>query len=257
VSHDGGAAAPEGQPGYVKNLCFQVASCHNTDTNERSAKIMLTDAEITRSIEKGEFSLEPFEPTCLQPASYDCRVGSTAFVSSGREKIDLAHRGVLVVEPGEFVVVETLEKVALGPRIAAQLGLRSEYARRGLLMLSGPQIDPGFEGILVVRLMNLAPTTVALPYKSPFLTLQVFRLSEPVANPYKGPRQGQLGITDRDIQELTQTEALTLGGVVKTLGALAADVKELRGSIGRLSWSVPLLVAFGIAVIAVIVTIKG
>ncbi len=124
-------------------------------------------------------------------------------------------------------------------------------------MLSGPQIDPGFEGILVVRLMNLAPTTVALPYKAPFLTVQFFKLSEPVAQPYSGPRQGQSGITDRDIQELTQTEALTLGGVVKTLGALAADVKELRGSVGRLSWSVPLLVGFGIAVIAIIVTIKG
>lgn len=74
----------------------------------------------------------------------------------------------------------------------------------------------------------------------------------PTAKPYEGPRQDQTGITDRDIQELTQTEALTLGGVVETLGALAADVRELKGSIGRLSWSIPLLVAFGIAVIAVI-----
>ncbi len=105
-------------------------------------------------------------------------------------------------------------------------------------MLSGPQIDPGFEGVLVVRLINLAPTTVALPYKAPFLTAQFFGLNEPVEKPYEGPRQKQQGITDRDIQELTQTEALTLGGVVKTLSALAADVRELKGSVFRLSWSI-------------------
>ena len=217
---------------------------------------MLTDGEIKRNIEAGEFSLEPFDTGSLQPASYDLRVGETAFTSSSREKVNLAQRGVLIVEPGEFVVVEALERVKFGPSIAAQLGLRSEYARRGLLMLSGPQIDPGFAGALVVRLINLAPTSVALPFKAPFMTAQFFKLSEPVAQPYEGPRQGQTGITNQDIQELTQTEALTLGGVVKTLGALAADMRELKGSVGRLSWIVPALVGFGIAVIAVMVAIK-
>lgn len=200
--------------------------------------------------------LAPFEENSLQPASYDLRVGDSAFASTTKHKIDLKQRGVVVIEPGEFIVVETLETVGLDRQTAGQLGLRSEYARKGLLMLSGPQIDPGFRGVLVVRLVNLAPTTVALPHKSPFLTAQFFRLAEPSAKPYEGPRQDQTGITDRDIQELTQTEALTLGGVVKTLGALAADVRELKGSIGRLSWSIPVLVAFGIAVIAVIVAIK-
>lgn len=123
-------------------------------------------------------------------------------------------------------------------------------------MLSGPQADPGFHGTLVVRLINLAPSSVALPYKAPFLTAQFFRLSEPVETPYSGPRQGQVGISDQDIQELTQTEALTLGGVVKTLAALAADVRELRGSVKGLVWAIPAIVGFGITIIAIIVRIK-
>jgi dCTP deaminase len=217
---------------------------------------VLTDTEIRRVTQSAELGLDPFEEASLQPASYDFRVGDSAFVSSGREMVDLPQRGVLVVEPGEFVVLESLETIDMSTTFAAQLGLRSEYARRGLLMLSGPQIDPGFKGKLVVRLVNLAPNSVALPYKAPFLTVQFFRLSEPVARPYSGPRQGQTGITDHDIQELTKTEALTLGGVVKTLGALAADVRELRGSVGRLTWIMPLLVAFGIGVIAIIVAIR-
>jgi dCTP deaminase len=217
---------------------------------------MLSDSEILQAIQSGEMELEPFEETSLQPASYDLRVGDFAFASTGKERVDLSQRGVLVIEPGEFVVVQTLERVKFGLRIAAQLGLRSEYARRGLLMLSGPQVDPGFEGLLVIRLINLAPMSVALPYKAPFLTAQFFKLSEPVKTPYRGPFQGQVGITDRDIQELTQTEALTLGGVVKTLGALAADVKDLRSSVKTLTWAIPVLVGFGITVIAIIVGLK-
>ncbi len=217
---------------------------------------MLTDSQLLQAIEAGELEIEPFEEADLPPASYDFRAGPSAFASTGKEKIDLSQRGVLVIEPGEFVVVQTLERLRFGPSIAAQLGLRSEYARRGLLMLSGPQVDPGFEGILVIRLINLAPISVALPYQAPFLTAQFFKLSEPVKIPYKGPYQGQVGITDRDIQELTQTEGLTLGGVVKTLGALAADVKDLRSSVKTLTWTIPVLVGFGITVIAIIVGLK-
>jgi dCTP deaminase len=223
---------------------------------EKGASMMMTDHEIRAAVKNGEIVLAPFDDSKVEPASYDARVGTSAFSSSSRERIDLSARGVLIVEPGEFAVLECKERVELDNRTAAQLGLRSEYARRGLLMLSGPQIDPGFTGILVVRLINLAPKPIALPYEAPFLTLQFFRLASPVTKPYSGPQQGQGGISARDIQELVETEALTLGGMTKTLGALAKDVAELRGSISKLTWLVPLVVAVGIAVIAVIVGLK-
>jgi hypothetical protein len=123
-------------------------------------------------------------------------------------------------------------------------------------MLSGPQIDPGFRGILVVRMINLAPKPLALPYEAPFLTVQFFRLTNPVQKPYSGPQQGQTGITARDIQELVETEGLTLGQVIRTLGALATDVARLRGSVDRLSWLVPLIVGLGMAVVAIVAVIK-
>ena len=116
-------------------------------------------------------------------------------------------------------------------------------------MLSGPQIDPTFCGILTVRVINLAPKPIALPYEAPFLTIQFFRLSSPVSKRYCGTRQGQGGISSKDIQELVETEGLTLGQVMKTLGALARDVSELKGSISRLAWSIPLIVGVGMAVI--------
>jgi hypothetical protein len=49
---------------------------------------------------------------------------------------------------------------------------------------------------------------------------------------------------------------MTLGQVMKTLATLAKDVSELRGSVSRLSWLVPLIVTVGMVVIGVIVALK-
>jgi hypothetical protein len=84
--------------------------------------------------------------------------------------------------------------------------------------------------------MNLAPRPIALPFEAAFLTIQFFRLSNPVTRRYTGVRQGQGGISAQDIQELMEGEGLTLGQMMKTLGALARDVAELRASVSRLAW---------------------
>jgi len=217
---------------------------------------MMSDKEIRSALAARQIVLDPVDMARIEPASYDARVGNWAFSSSSKEKLNLSERGVLVVEPGEFAVLETRERVELDDQTAGQLGLRSEFAQRGLLMLSGPQIDPTFGGILTVRVVNLAPKRIALPYESPFLTIQFFRLSHPVGHRYKGKRQGQEGISAQDIQELVETEGLTLGQVMKTLSALAMDVAGIKGSVNRLSWLVPLIVALGMAVIGIVVTFK-
>jgi hypothetical protein len=71
------------------------------------------------------------------------------------------------------------------------------------------------------------------------------------------------GINARDIQELTQTEGLTLGEMMKTLNTLAVNVSDLRlsvgkleGSVGKLTWVIPLIIALGIAIISIIVGLK-
>jgi dCTP deaminase len=224
---------------------------------------VLADQEIRRAMAAGELSIDPFEENGLQAASYDLRVGRGAYLSSAREMIDVTEKGLVAIDPGDFAVVETLEKVSFGDRMAALLGLRSEYARQGLLMLSGPQIDPGFRGVLVVRFVNLSPKPIALAYEAPFLSAQLFRLAVPAKTPYRGSRQDQSGIDARDIQELTQTEDLTLGEMMKTLNTLAVNVSDLRvsvgrleGSVGKLTWVIPAIIAAGIAIIAITVGLE-
>src|SRR2546425_11737845 len=178
---------------------------------------MLTDAEIRDAIAAELFEIDPLADDCLQPASYDFRVGAEAFVSGMDAKVDVANKGLVVIDPGEFAVLCTRERVRCGPQIAGQIGLCSPYARQGLTLLSGPQIDPGFNGVLIVRLTNLAPRRITLAYEAPFLTAQFFKLAREVERPYSGSRQGQTGLGPKDIEALTNPDSPTLGGMVRSL----------------------------------------
>jgi len=203
--------------------------------------------------------IDPMAESCLEPASYDFRVGKQAFASNTDAKIDVENKGLVIIDPGEFAVITTRERIRCGPQIAGQIGLCSPYARDGLLLLSGPQIDPGFNGVLIVRVTNLAPRRITLAFEAPFLTSQFFKLSHPVANPYSGSRQGQTGLGPRDIEDLSNPESPTLGGMVKSLTSLARDVSDLKTSVRWMAWgigSLAAVVAIALTVIGVIVAIK-
>lgn len=199
---------------------------------------MLTDSQIREAIAEGLLEIDPLHEPSLEPASYDLRVGAEAFVSGSDAKIDVANRGLVLIDPGEFAVVATRERIRCGPQIAGQIGLSSQYARQGLVLLSGPQIDPGFDGVLVVRLTNLAPQRITLAFEASFLTVQFFKLGSPVRQPYAGSRQGQTGLGARDVEELSNPDSPTLGGMVSSLTNLARDVSELKTTVTTLSGSV-------------------
>lgn len=216
----------------------------------------MNDSEIRAAVQAKEIVLEPFDPQQVQPASYDARVGVEAFSSTVKEKLDLNKTGLLVIEPGEFAMVLTRERFRLDKQHAGLLGLRSEFARQGLLMLSGPQIDPTFDGMLKVRLVNLAPKPIALTYEAPFLTVEFFRLSSPVNKEYCGPSQGQERITSGDVQELIGMKGMTLGEVMKTLGVLAKDISAMGTNVAKLEGSVS-KVGYLMAFMTLVVTVVG
>lgn len=200
--------------------------------------MLLSDVQIRDALKSGDLAIEPFDEKCLEPASYDIRLGRYAFSSKTKEKRDLQAADVLTIEGGEFAIVETLERVQLSRSMAGQLGLRSEYARRGLLMLSGSQIDPGWgedePRLLKVRFVNLAPHSIAVTYQTPFLTAQFFRLSVPTSHAYSGPHKEQAGIGGKELEELAAFEGMTIGGIIGTLSTVARDVSQLTRSVDTL-----------------------
>jgi deoxycytidine triphosphate deaminase len=106
---------------------------------------LMGDAALRGALDSGGIGIDP-RPSDLKAASVDLRLGPEAFLGTSDAIIDLAERRLLVIPPGELALVTTAEKLNVGAQYAAQIGLRSFYARKGLALLSGPQVDPGFRG---------------------------------------------------------------------------------------------------------------
>jgi dCTP deaminase len=225
--------------------------------------MILTDRQIAEARTKGDLKIEPFEEKQLQPASYDLRVGEQGITTSSKKRVDLKTDGFLVVHPGDFAVVLVYEEIWLSPQYAARFGLRSKYARRGLVATTGLQVDPGYKGKLIVGVTNLTPKPITLPYKDDFLSIEFHRLEEPSAHPYSGPYQGRKELGPEEIEFIIESEGMALSDVLTTLrslsanvGTLTKDVTALTSEMKHYKWVVPVLLVIGMAIIGAIVAIK-
>src|SRR5713226_9063576 len=127
--------------------------------------MILTDRQIRAANSENLIRIEPFEDSQVQAATYDLRVGAQGATTSSKKLIDIRADGYILLQPGDFGVVTVLEEIRLDAQHAARFGLRSKYARKGLIATTGPQIDPGFHGRLIIGITNLTPKAVSLPYK--------------------------------------------------------------------------------------------
>jgi dCTP deaminase len=225
--------------------------------------MLLTDRQIGEAHTKGDLGIDPFEDKQMQPASYDLRVGEQGITTSSKKKVDLKSDGFLVIHPGDFAVVLVHENIRLGAQYAARFGLRSKYARKGLVATTGLQIDPGYDGKLIVGLTNLTPKPITLPYKDDFLSIEFHRLDEPTSHPYSGPYQGRKELGPEEIEFIIESEGMALSDVLNTLrslsanvGTLTTDVTALTNEMKHYKWVVPAVLVIGMAIIGAIVAIK-
>ncbi len=221
---------------------------------------LLTDKEILEAIKSGFIEIEPFdENESLQGSSYDMRLGNKAIVSkvmtldelksgveSGEAKeLNLQTERSLSVPAGAFALAITLETIRLSANYAGHIGLRTYYARKGLMILSGIQIDPGWNGHLVLGLANLSPRTITIDHMDQICTIEIHKLTSNANRPYSGPymndqRQGKIPTADKDylrtIETMSSAELTrALLSVSQNLGGLTRWILALWIPIGLLA----------------------
>ena len=217
--------------------------------------MILTYDGIKAANASGDIKIDPFDDGQLQAASYDLRVGRQGATTKSKRVVDIAEAGYLLLQPGDLGVVVSLERLHLGPQYAARFGLRSKYARKGLFATTGPQIDPGFRGRLFIGVMNLTPKAISLPYNDDFLSVEFHKLEQPTSHPYDGPYQDRDELGPEEISFIMEAEGMALSDMMTTLQTLSRDVGALSTTMRYVLWGVPLVMLFGIAVIAVIVEV--
>ena len=215
----------------------------------------MTDGEIECAIKKKELRIDPFDKNRLEPASYDARVGKFALPYGSNSEIDLRSQSVEIL-PGNFALLVTREKFKLGPSIAANLGLPSYYARKGLMLLVGLQIDPGFEGNLVIGVYNIASRMVVLDYESPIVMVQFHRLSQNVKNPYVPGADQKLGKIPRaDKDYIRPIEVLSLSEMAANMSTLDTKVEIMQSQLNLFRPVLLSMLAMLTAIVAIVVSI--
>ena len=148
--------------------------------------MILADIDIQRALKQGDLAIEPFKTDNLTPNGYDLSVEEIMVNGSISKEA--------IIPPMTWFAVATREYVRL-PRYAAQLWIRSSYARRGVLASFG-KVDIGFEGTLTLSSFNTRED-LPLNHDDRFCQIVFEDVSSTPSQPYEGKYKGQHRITLR------------------------------------------------------------
>jgi dCTP deaminase len=140
--------------------------------------MILSDGEIKEKVAQGKIIIEPFDESCLQPASYDLHLGNQFKIYKSHcaeiidtrkpvdgmmENVDLEGRDYFVLHPGSFALALIEEKTGVDSKHVGRLEGKSSLARMGLLIhTTAGFLDPGNCLKLTLELHNVSPLPIKL-----------------------------------------------------------------------------------------------
>jgi len=121
---------------------------------------------------------EDFHEKNLRPAAYTLRIGDKYVDSNGKPGVMDDKKPYFEMEPNSIVYVSTYEKLDLPFYIAARFNLRVKWVYKGILLGTGPQVEPGYRGYLSCPLYNLTDRPIRITYKEDFATIDFERTTD-------------------------------------------------------------------------------
>ena len=129
------------------------------------------------SIDKGECNEH-----LLKPATYDMRLGSPAFryeegktkefcLGKNENSIERISKK-LTLHPNSLTFVTTHESFNLPKDVVARFNLKSKWVRQGLLLGTGPIVDPQFKGALSIPIHNFSSQFIEIGYLDPLIAVE-------------------------------------------------------------------------------------
>jgi len=167
--------------------------------------MILSDVDIRRALETGRIRIDP-EPdleTALGSISVDFRLGPTFMVfehsrhsyidprrpqsiGDAMRTIECTAEEPFIMQPGDFALASTIERLELPDDLLARLEGRSSIARLGITVHSTAALfEPGWTGTATMELSNLGRMAVALYPGMRICSFSFEEVSSPVSVPYR------------------------------------------------------------------------
>lgn len=189
--------------------------------------MILSDRTIREQVEAGRITIDPFDPTCVQPSSVDLHLDRYFRVFRNHtmghidvkrnleeltELLEADDEDPFILHPGEFVLGSTSERIALPNDLVARLEGKSSLGRLGLLIHSTAGfVDAGWDGQLTLELSNVASLPITLYPGMKIGQISFMQMTTPADVPYgSGPLgskyQNQVGPRPSRYWENFETE---------------------------------------------------
>jgi deoxycytidine triphosphate deaminase len=160
---------------------------------------IISKSEIERRLGLGELLKDErradHDKFAIEPASYDLRVGTILWKdrdSGDVKQLDFdktkeeSQQEFITLQPGQMVLVISREDLVMPLDLCGTVYSRNQLQKENILALNAGHVDPGYQGPIIIRLINLSSLPWSLRLGQAVFTA-VFHTVEPPGQ-IKDPR---------------------------------------------------------------------
>jgi deoxycytidine triphosphate deaminase len=138
---------------------------------------VLAKSEIEKHLISGQLISNPRKTKSghfdVQPASYDLMAGRAVWKDPVKKQLEErcfdatkshAEQATVCLQPGQMLALITHEELTIPVNMCATVFSKNNLALKGIFAFNAGHVDPGFNGPIVIRLINLraTPFTITL-----------------------------------------------------------------------------------------------
>lgn len=183
----------------------------------------------------------------MEAAGYRLSVGAEYYVNGdGTSTVKKLEEGdAFVIGPGEFGFILTKEKVRISKSAIGFISIRASIKFRGLVNVSGFQINPGFNGNLVFAVFNAGPRHVNLRHGDEIFSVWIADLDAAVSEVHeeKGSIPNNLEKIPSDTINGIAGEALTAYQLSKQISDLKDELATVKNWLIRVAVPVTIILS--------------
>lgn len=182
--------------------------------------MVLSDRDIKKAIEEKRIVIKPLPDfkNQLGSCSIDLRLGNIfrvfdhsryPYIDPAKKdysneitkKVVIKNGSFFIMQPGDFVLAVTLERVKIADNLMGRLEGRSSLGRLGIVVHSTASIfDPGWDGRPVLELGNMGRMAVKLTIGMRICSMSFDELSSPAEVPYNKKKHAKYKIQDEPLE---------------------------------------------------------
>jgi len=196
----------------------------------------LVTGDALKEAVKTETFIKGGEAAAVETVKYDLRLGSTVLKAAYGLPMDIDRipEEKRWIEPGEVVFVVTAEQLELPPDMIAVLSPKRAITHRGIMVLGGFAIDPGYSGLLWFGLHNFASSRYPLISGTKLIACMFYRLDTEEAKNFQCVTGDAVtGFPDDLIELVKNYKPIELKGIQDELAETRTELQDLKKTLNE------------------------